>query len=119
MKHIDNWLDSPPFQQSENIIYAKWVINYFRLPAGLKIQFNKFMIGFHLFAEWKGNVYRVTGASRMGDVWLSEDFNRENGYDLRVEVSELTNWSNKPDGSYDPNLFPTKPSYDTSQMVTA
>lgn len=30
----------------------------------------------------------------MGDVWLAEDIQRENGYDLRVDVSKCSNWRN-------------------------
>ena len=40
--------------------------------------------------------YRVIGCSRMGDVWLTANFTRENGYDHRVDVAELSAWSNEP-----------------------
>lgn len=48
-----------------------------------------------LFCQYKGKRYRCTGASRMGDVWLAEDFSRDSGYDLRVNVGECSDWSNK------------------------
>lgn len=119
MTHVDNFIDKMCFESTEAEVYAQWVLNHARLPASLQSKFDKFMNSFPLFCTYEGKIYRVTGASRMGDVWLAKDFNRLNGYDLRVDVDKVTNWSNKPDGSYDLSLFPTKPSYDTSEMVTA
>jgi len=48
-----------------------------------------------LFCIYKMEKYRVIGAGRLGDVWLTKDFNREQGYDLRVYVNECSNWSKK------------------------
>lgn len=31
----------------------------------------------------------------MGDVWLTKDFSRENGYDLRIDVAECCAWEMK------------------------
>ena len=39
---------------------------------------------------------RCTGASRLGDVWLTSDFNQEMGYEKRVDVEECSNWSANP-----------------------
>jgi hypothetical protein len=47
----------------------------------------------------------------MGDIWLAVNFNRTVGYDKRVFVSEITEWSNTPTGPYDPNLLPVIKSY--------
>ncbi len=48
-----------------------------------------------LYAMYKGKIYRCTGASRMGDVWLAKDWTRQNGYDLRVYVNEIEKWFRK------------------------
>jgi hypothetical protein len=49
-----------------------------------------------LFCEYEGKRYRVTGASRLGDVWLSADFAREYGYELRVDVEKCSVWGPTP-----------------------
>lgn len=86
--HVDDFIDCHFGKEK----YARFVLNYFRMPAALKFDFEEFMKPFKLFATWKGNRYRVTGASRMGDVWLTSKFDQELGYEHRVFVEELTNW---------------------------
>ena len=90
MKHIDEWLDTPSFDVNEN--YAKFVIDYFRLPAWKHNAYERWMMVFELFCTYEDKRYRCTGASRLGDVWLAKDFHQVNGYDLRVDVDKCSNW---------------------------
>jgi hypothetical protein len=92
--HVDEFVDFN--HQDEAKQYAAFCLFLFRLPAALRITFRKWIHGFHLFCTYKGNRYRVTGASTLGDVWLANDFNRETGYDHRVDVDECTDWKNEP-----------------------
>ena len=91
MKHIDDFIED-----LESDAYAAFVFNHFRLPAVLKCRFWPFMREHRLFCTYEGKRWRVTGASRMGDVWLSADFNREMGYERRVDVDACTAWSPSP-----------------------
>lgn len=92
--HIDDWIDdSWNSLDDENRKYARWMFNHFRLSAALKYDFDPFMKEHKLFCKYKNHKYRVTGASRMGDVWLAKDFNREHGYDHRVDVEDCSEWS--------------------------
>ena len=109
--HIDDFIDDFEFNEHESVVYAKWLFNQFRLPASLKTKFDIILHHFPLFAVYEDQMYRVTGASRMGDVWLAINFNRTAGYDKRVFVSEITEWSNTPTGPYDPKLLPAVKSY--------
>lgn len=86
--HVDDFIDCHFGKEK----YARFVLNYFRMPAALKFDFEEFMAPFKLFATWKGERYRVTGASRMGDVWLTSKFDQEMGYEHRVFVEEITEW---------------------------
>lgn len=86
--HVDDFIDCHFGKEK----YARFVLNYFRMPAALKFDFEEFMRPYKLFADWKGKRYRVTGASRMGDVWLTSNFSQELGYEHRVFVEELSNW---------------------------
>lgn len=92
MKHVDEFIDDSYHDMDGKNTYARWVLNYFRLPATLKNDFRQFMKDHKLFCTWKGKRYRCTGASRLGDVWLAENFEREHGYDHRVDVAECTDW---------------------------
>ena len=91
MTHIDDWIDD-----RSNDDYAAWVFNHFRLPAILQIRFSKFMASHKLFCTYEGKRYRVTGCSRLGDVWLSKDFTRDVGYEHRVDVALCSAWGASP-----------------------
>jgi len=95
-EHIDDWIDAAVCSSDKNFHYAAFVLDFARRPATYKFTFNKWMSQFKLFVTWEGNRYRVTGASRMGDVWLAKDHDREYGYDYRVSVNDLSDWSDKP-----------------------
>lgn len=94
-KHVDEFIDfgSMMIEPPENEDYARWVLNYFRHPAILKNAFKPFMKEHKLFCEYKNKKYRVIGASRLGDVWLTSNFEAENGYEHRICVDECSNWS--------------------------
>lgn len=92
--HIDDWIDdSWNSVGDKDRQYARWMFNHFRLPATLRSDFDQFMEGHKLFCKYKNHKYRVTGASRMGDIWLAKDFNRDCGYDHRVDVEDCSEWS--------------------------
>lgn len=95
--HVDDFIDyGTSFssdKREEHEDYARWVLNHFRQPAICKMAFAPFMKPFKLFCDYKGEKYRVIGASRLGDVWLTSDFSKENGYEHRVCVDECSNWS--------------------------
>jgi hypothetical protein len=48
-----------------------------------------------LFATYKGKRYRVNMASRFGDVGINPNFNEEYGYQVRVAIEELSDFSEK------------------------
>jgi hypothetical protein len=93
--HIDDFIDdlhSDP--------YAAWVFSHLRLPALQRIRFGKFMTEHKLFCSYGlgdgSRRYRVIGASRLGDVWLTSDFTRDTGYELRVDVEHCSAWGPHP-----------------------
>ena len=49
-----------------------------------------------LFADHEGRRVRVTMASRLGDVGITTDFSAEMGYQQRVPVGQLSNFSEDP-----------------------
>lgn len=87
--HVDDFIDGEFMKHT----YARWVLNYFRLPAALKNDFEPFMKDHKLFCTYKGKRRRVTGASRLGDIWLADDYEQCVGYNYRVDVVDCTEWS--------------------------
>jgi hypothetical protein len=84
--HVDDFIysfDADP--------YASWFFHFARLPAVLKAKFAPFFNA-NLFCDYEGKRYRVTGASRLGDVWLARNLDQDDGYDLRVDVEGCSNW---------------------------
>lgn len=92
--HIDDWLDRPSFvvEGGAKEAYARWVFEFFRLPAYKQVMYRPFMQAHRLFCTFEGKRWRVTGASRLGDVWLTSDFQRDTGYDRRVNVDGCSEW---------------------------
>lgn len=97
MTHVDQWLDTPSLNKdSEGEDYAKFVLDYKRMPAYKQFAYSKWMSQFKLFCTYEGKRFRCTGASRLGDVWLTSNFDQENGYTHRVDVAMCSDWSDKP-----------------------
>lgn len=98
-KHVDEFIEEMAGSDTPEMgdaMYARWFFMHARLPAYMQMQFAKWMEEYQLFCTYEGKRYRCTGASRMGDVWLTEDFQRKEGYELRVDLSKCTLWSDKP-----------------------
>lgn len=96
--HVDDFIDNSwaARHTPEDLTYARFVLNYFRLPATLKNDFWPIMKEHKLFCTHNGQRYRVVAASRMGDVCLSHDLSEEHTYGLRVYPNECTSWSSQP-----------------------
>jgi len=99
-KKIDDFLDDTiVLVDHPELKYPHFLFSHWRKPAVEKNAHYPFMRQFKLFVDYEGRTWRVIGASSMGDVWLTKDFTRENGYDRRVDpdFTKFTNWRDKPD----------------------
>ena len=95
--HIDEWIDRVEVPVDER--YATFFFMLHRLPAiDQSVKWKEWIQPYKLFCTWKGEKYRVTGCSRLGDVWLTKDFKQETGYQYRVEVEECSNWTRYANG---------------------
>lgn len=93
--HVDDFLDSPRLP-SDPANYAGFFLEIARMPAWKQFAYEPFMRQHKLFCTYADKRYRVTGASRLGDVWLTEDHNRQHGYDLRVDIADCSDWKDAP-----------------------
>lgn len=89
MIHIDDWLDEAAKDPAEK--WAKEFLEHCRRPAIAKDY--AWLAKNPLFCTYRGKRYRCTGASRLGDVWLVNDFGVTRSYDLRVDVAECSDWT--------------------------
>ena len=96
MTHIDDWIDNS-ICKDDGVKYAKFVLWYFRYPAWAQVAFQKWMGQYKLFCTYEGRRWRVTGASRLGDIWLSENLEIEVGHNKRVDVTTCSQWSAEPE----------------------
>jgi hypothetical protein len=87
MTHIDDWLDDETTWPED---VKEW-LEHFRRPAVKKD--HKWLSDRKLFCTYKdGKRYRCIGCSRMGDVWLTENLEREYGYDKRIDINDCSDW---------------------------
>lgn len=78
-----------------NINYARWVMNQYDVPAVLAFDTEQYRKKFPLYCTYHGKRYKYVGHSRLGDVWITSDFNSDN-YELRVSVLDLEDFLEKP-----------------------
>ena len=67
-----------------------------RLPAQTASILRPWMKQFKLYCTYEGKRYRVTGASRMGDIWLHSDLSTPEPklfYEKRVDLDGCSAWS--------------------------
>lgn len=84
----DEYLDDP--FQPECLL---WWLAVQRLPAYLWAAAHNMGGVPKLFADHKGKRVRLTMASRLGDVGITRDLKKEVGYENRVLIKELSNFS--------------------------
>lgn len=87
-RHVDDFIDDP-----SSDAYAASFFESFRRPAWDKL---KEPDDRKLFATWKCRRWRVTGCSRLGDVWLAPVDYEGCSYKHRVNVDDCSDWSAKP-----------------------
>ena len=88
MTHIDDWLDEPATNETEKQV-KEWLEHY-RRPAAYKD--HRWLSARVLLCDYEGKRYRCIGCSRMGDVWLTTNFEAEYGYEKRIDVTGCSNW---------------------------
>lgn len=100
--HVDDWLDSPGkefYGQADvnnDVVYAKFVLDYMRMPSYKIMAYSRFMKSHELFCTYKDQRYRVTHASRLGTIGLCGDLKQTTGADIHVFADECSLWSSKP-----------------------
>lgn len=89
--HIYDWLEEPPKNEEEKKL--KEFLDFKTRTASY--QFKNEPPKLKCFCIYKGEKYKFTGASSMGDVWLAKDFDRVNGYDKRVSIEDCSDFTHE------------------------
>jgi hypothetical protein len=89
LKHVlvDDFIEDPRYN-TKDMKDARFFFLLRRLSATLQSDFADHIKMYKLLCWYEGEVYRVTGASRLGDIWLRKDQAQDTGYDKRVYVDE-------------------------------
>jgi len=95
--HVDTFVDLGTKPWKEDEWYARWVLLFMRFPSAWQLAFAEFFGDRKLYCTYNGDRYRVTMASRFGDIGLAPALAPEDsGYEHRVLVKECSDWSDKP-----------------------
>ena len=88
MIHCDDYIDDPsaPAVLRKFLAFARAPAHGQSLPKPHPT----------LYADYEGKRVRVTMASRLGDVGITTDLGRELGYELRLAISQLSNFAEEP-----------------------
>jgi len=103
--HVDTFVDGLGKEH-----YARWFFALHRFSSVLKLTFAPWISQYELYCTHDGKRWRVTGASRLGDIYLKDPNDAPVGvgehsdkgwegpfYDKRgVYVNQCTDWSEKP-----------------------
>lgn len=81
-----------PKEELGDYEYARYVLSTFDVPATLYLDVQQHINKNKLFAVYKGEKYRVVGLSRLGDVWLTNNFESTH-YTKRVNITDLSHFS--------------------------
>lgn len=87
-KHCDDYIDDPSAPEVLRRYLARA-----RSPVHGRLSRDPYPT---LFATYEGKRYRVTVASRMGDVGITRYIDKSAGYEKRVFVEQLTDFSESP-----------------------
>jgi hypothetical protein len=92
-KRVDDFIRDGQLSLDHREMYAAGILGIFRLPA-IHQPVGTSENPYKLFCDYRGERYRVTGASRLGDVWLRKNHSLDYGYDEngRVNITECSNF---------------------------
>lgn len=88
--HCDGFIEDPSADKA-----LRWYLLINRLPAVDKYLALEMGVDPKLFALYNGRPVRIVMASRLGDVGITVDLNSDHGYDKRVLIKELTDFTDK------------------------
>lgn len=110
--HVDTfiWDYEPDFMAqacNDAYNYARWCLMLMRLPASEKIAWSKHIAPHVLYCVFKDKLWRVTMASRLGHIGLTQNLNQENSYEITALVNQCDWWTSNPDDfkTYKPGSF--------------
>lgn len=95
--HIHEWLDENEGKLEDPTMKQVWKFLDFKTRSAIHqhVENPDGVKGLSIFCEFQGEKHRVTGASRLGDIWLVTDFSRDTGHNKRVDIDDCDNFEFK------------------------
>lgn len=81
-----------PEEELGDYEYARYILSTFDVPASLYLDVEQHIHKNKLFAIYEGKKYRIVGLSRLGDIWLTDNFGNTR-YTKRVDITKLSHFS--------------------------
>lgn len=97
--HVDEFLDSTyELIGRDDLIYPHYMLGMMRQGHSTLALYRKAIGDKQLFVTFEGKRWQVTGASRLGDIWLTPSTKLDAQYRRRVwlRLDDMTNWSDTP-----------------------
>jgi len=91
MTQIADWVDTPKEKLEEKKVQE--YLNFRLCSARYQAENRAEIDGLMVFAKYQQDIYRITGASRLGDIYLAKDPGQDHGYDTRVNIMECYEFS--------------------------
>lgn len=88
-------LDKDVAARMGNVAYARWVMNQYNGSANLMMETEQYIRQHKLYCTYNGKRHKYVGHSRLGDVWLTKNFQSDN-YQYRVSITELSDFGPNP-----------------------
>jgi hypothetical protein len=82
-----------------NVDYPECLRNWLKVhrsPAIKKSEVNSELGNPQCFATFNGNRFKLVMASRFGDVGITKNLAADNGYEYRVSINRLSDFSENP-----------------------
>ena len=99
MVHIYDWLSYPEMLTTKAELKVWEFLSWKTLPASESSELTPKYLGLKVYCKCAGIEYRITGASRFGDIWLKDNSPEleidldPNGYDKRVFIDSCYEFS--------------------------
>jgi hypothetical protein len=92
-RHIYAWLDRNE-KTSDPVTRKVWLFFEYHTKSAMFKSRNRDLLGdLKILCEFEDSQYRITGASRLGDIYLASNLERTVGYDLRVPLDRCKKFS--------------------------
>ena len=83
--------DTPLYNNTGDLDYTRYILQMYNCPATVRLHTDDLIKQNKLYCTYEDKTYRVVGFSRLGDLWLTDDF-KSHSYTKRVDIHQCENF---------------------------